>query len=148
MTDFVLENHGNQKDYFKYICFNCANFLKQPLELWMFIPCDCGGNIFEEPKWENEETDYEIQILVQEYQQAKERCLFEGFEVVKDKYKSTKREIIYLPNTEKQVWRRLTYHTGEVETFFFDYYEQFRIVEHLIKYNLQLTPTALKQIRL
>jgi hypothetical protein len=158
MTDFVLEQSSilrhsgdsfNIKKY-DYIIRSeyYAKFLKQPLELWMFVPCNKNNNVLEEPLHiELYEGDtYDIDCL--EYQQAKERCLFKGFEITKDKYKSIEREFVYIPNTVKQVYRKLIYNTGEFNTFFFDYYEEFRVVEQLVKYDLTLTPTALKQIGL
>ena len=60
-----------------------AKFLKQPLKLEMFVPCDEDGNILKEPKrWEdylqypdsfdgNKEWDE-----LYDYQQAKEKVLF------------------------------------------------------------------------
>jgi len=82
MTDFVLDQELKLRNNFNYDnrdalvkIFNYANFLKQPLELWMFVPCDEDGNVLEEPF---EDNLYDIQ----EYQQAKERCLFEGFRFV------------------------------------------------------------------
>jgi len=124
---------------------NYDEFLSLLLEIWMFVPCkliDVVWVVLEIPN--PNKVDY--LYYMKEYEQAKERCLFEGFEVVKDKYKSCKREFIYLPNTETQVWRKITFHTGEIQTFFFDYYEQFRTIEDLVKYNLQLTPTTIKQL--
>ena len=50
MTDFVLEKQMSDKtimNRFTQIS-NYANFLKQPLELWMFFPCDDYGNVFSE----------------------------------------------------------------------------------------------------
>lgn len=67
-----------------------VRFGKQPLEIWHLLPCDQKGNILEEPKCEiyysgspgdchrskecgiNEDPFFE-------YQQAKERCWFEGY---------------------------------------------------------------------
>ena len=82
MTDFVLQQDITdikQRDSIvKY-----ANFLRQPLNLGMFVPCDEDGNILKEPKrWEdylqcpdsfdgNKEW-YELY----DYQQAKEKVLF------------------------------------------------------------------------
>jgi DNA-directed RNA polymerase delta subunit len=52
MTDFVLEQ--NKEPYFYYdslwnkvIAY--ANFLKQPLTLGMFVPCDSNGNVVKKP---------------------------------------------------------------------------------------------------
>jgi hypothetical protein len=61
MTDFVLEQN-NFKVFRNQQILNYANFLKQPLELWMFVPCDENGDVLEEPKtkWKSNE----------------ERCLF------------------------------------------------------------------------
>ena len=86
MTDFVLEakeNGGytynsNQLRYY-------AELLKQPLTLGMFVPCDEDGNSLEEPK----ESNYNLGDIhagyyrkdLTKYQQAKERVLFEGFEI-------------------------------------------------------------------
>ena len=118
MTSFVLENakqpyvEGTKyKDLVNY-----AKFLKQPLKLEMFVPCDEEGNVLEEPKrWKdylqypdsfdgNKEWDE-----LYDYQQAKEKVLFEGFEIfkgtiymcsvpmlkVKDLYQTTIEDLIY-----------------------------------------------------
>lgn len=96
MTDFVLEQEftievqslNNQwasrvSRYNKIMSY--AKFLKQPLELWMFVPCDEDGNVLEEPKnyvtWLglHESKGSTIGFTEHEkYQQAKERCLFDG----------------------------------------------------------------------
>jgi hypothetical protein len=90
MTDFVLENDSTC--IYKY-----ANLLKQPLELWMFVPCDENGDVLVEPKYEElckycpledcksnsvgdscegSRCDVALENYIDEYQQAKERCLF------------------------------------------------------------------------
>lgn len=64
---------------------NYSDFLIQILELWMFVPCkliDGVWVVLEEP------SGYDLWISgivsdmpeFKEYQEAKERCLFEGFE--------------------------------------------------------------------
>ena len=57
MTSFVLQRDITdikQRDSIvKY-----ANFLKQPLKLEMFVPCDEDGNVLEKPK----KTDYQVDI--------------------------------------------------------------------------------------
>lgn len=76
MTDFVLEQlEINQStSEFKEVVVKYTNFLKQPLELWMFVPCDEDGNILEKPReFKNKFSTFE------KYQQAKEKCLFERF---------------------------------------------------------------------
>ena len=95
MTDFVLEQIQNSKyeefhqvneTFVNKVCAY-ANFLKQPLELWMFVPCDEDGNVLEEPQLKTirnsfdeivEDYDYdECEV----YRQAKDKVLFVGFSV-------------------------------------------------------------------
>ena len=103
--------------------YDYANFLSQKLELWMFVPCDENGNVLEykEP--------YEDGTNIQ-YQQAKDRVLFEGFEVEIDKH-----ERIFLNNEKSQ-----TVFIGLGWTF------ENENIESLIEYKPTLTATALKQI--
>lgn len=65
MTDFVLEQRGDNLKY--------AQFLKQSLNLGMFVPCDLEGNVLQDPGLI---PSYELQ----EYRKYKERVLFEGTE--------------------------------------------------------------------
>lgn len=89
MVDFVFEQQKNHLSLRDFNITNYANFLKQPLELWMFIPCDEDGSVLEKP-----EMVYNVDVFgvynglfqnkneyIKQYQKAKERCLFEGFEV-------------------------------------------------------------------
>lgn len=78
MTDFVLEQYELSRNptHFEENAFNYAQFLKQPLELWMFVPCDEDGNVLEEPSL----LDERYYLLLMAYEQAKERCLFEKSE--------------------------------------------------------------------
>lgn len=82
MTDFVLEQklmlniQGYEKKFISNVS-NYANFLKQPLELEMFVPVDEEGNVFEEPI----ETVGGVELYSEKYQKAKEKVLFEGFEI-------------------------------------------------------------------
>ena len=57
MTDFVnnvgnMENYPSHEKALSWI-YNYATFLKQPLKLEMFVPCDEGGNIIPIPKSED-----------------------------------------------------------------------------------------------
>ena len=134
MTDFVLENakqpyvEGTKyKDLVNY-----AKFLKQPLKLEMFVPCDEEGNVLEVP------TNYEMRLLnmmteyndeVYTYYQAKAKVLFEGIEF------RTNGGVKFL--------------TIKEDTFaFFDFNVKFKnlTIEYLIQYDLQLTENAVKQI--
>lgn len=61
MTDFVLEQMENvMLDGTGSVCArigNYANFLKQPLKLEMFVPCDDEGNVFDKP-----DADYYMMV--------------------------------------------------------------------------------------
>jgi hypothetical protein len=82
MTDFVLEQHeqcisSNGRTY------NYANFLKQPLTLEMFVPCDNDGNVLKEvisfdPDISSQYYSYQI-YQNQLFQEAKVKVLFKGF---------------------------------------------------------------------
>lgn len=86
MTDFVLEKQRFKEDsdtaIFKIT--NYANFLKHPLKLEMFVPCDEDGNVLEEPSKKIYLASISYAQLINsdlvQYQQAKEKVLFEGFE--------------------------------------------------------------------
>lgn len=135
MVDFVLENakqpyvEGTKyKDLVNY-----AKFLKQPLKLEMFVPCDEYGNFLEEPcdykYWikDDENGAYEGQneYMCIKYQQAKEKVLFEGFEF-NGKYVKYSEDWLYL---DEEIC--------EAET-----------IEFLITYNINLTPNAIKNLGL
>lgn len=95
MTDFVIEYAPKFNPFGtdeQILCLdyihNYAKFLKQPLKLEMFVPCDENGNILEEPQmrpernsFDEEDMDYDAQELY-DYIKAKEKVLFEGFEFV------------------------------------------------------------------
>lgn len=165
MTDFVLElaNQKVDKDQAviklamladKYILY--AKFLKQPLKLEMFVPCDEKGNVLEDPldvsclKYGSctcGEEDYnDCRDWKHELRIAKEKVLFEGFEVFEDMYHSTKRT--FIRNKRKiliSVYNKFQYHDGKIEEtnpLFINH----KIIEDLIKYDLTLTPSAIKKI--
>ena len=144
ITDFVLEQEKTIyesdktfKDFFNKTT-NYANFLQQPLTLGMFIACDENGNVLEEPimfyseknlkylKGIEIEIATEVNNRVKQYQQAKERVLFEGFEVC-----NRQDELICLVCKNEH----FTIKSLLKET-----------IEDLVQYNLTLTETALKQI--
>ena len=96
MVDFVFEQQKNHLSLRDFNITNYANLLKQPLELWMFVPCDEDGNALEEP-----EMVYNVGVFgaynglfqnkneyIKQYQQAKENCIFNNillsFEVIED----------------------------------------------------------------
>jgi len=98
MTDYVLDleketnplgktlNKLNVEDVAKYgKCFKYAVFLKQPLKLEMFVPCDDEGNVLEDGVYE---ARHIVAVTNDEkfkqYQQAKEKVLFKGCRVILD----------------------------------------------------------------
>ncbi len=65
---------------------NYANFLKQPLKLGMFIPCDEDGNVLDRPelsdydkKGKKSEIRGAYEIDLEQYQQALSNVIFKGF---------------------------------------------------------------------
>lgn len=122
MIDFVLENakqpyvEGTKyKDLVNY-----AKFLKQPLNLGMFVPCDEDGNILEKPSAESyiilETCEYSKEWI--DYKKAKEKVLF-----------------VFKPHFDISV---IKHHIS-----------QGRNIEYLANFGeLELTESALKQIGL
>ena len=119
MVDFCLEQRkthtGDFEDYCDLIC-RYAKFIKQPLALWMFVPCDLHGNVLEEKK--------PFQDKYYEYQEARERCLFKGFEMDNSFVTHKSHNSFFYPIS--------------------CLHEQ--TIEGLVKYNLELTTTAQKEI--
>ena len=95
MTDFVLRINEIEKEIDQFfdswrmnqlrIIENYAKFLKQPLKIEMFVPCDDEGIVLEEPKIEEEYVDEHTTQIFAQYQydldKAKEKVLFEGFKI-------------------------------------------------------------------
>lgn len=102
---------------------NNANLLSKKLQLGDFIPTDKDGNVLEKPKIlkENGFKTYEKECEI--YQQALDNVIFEGFE-----YKNHE---IYLND---KIFR-----IGEFEDY---------TIEDLVKYNLTITPQAIKRFNL
>lgn len=95
MTDFVLSilNNISPNNFVKGVesIRAYAEFLKQPLTLGMFVPCDEDGNLWAYPptneEWEwakKDSTEAEQSFKQKEYlfNKAKSRVLFEGFHIV------------------------------------------------------------------
>lgn len=110
--------------------WNChrkrVEFGKQPLEIWMFVPCK-----FIDDAWVVLEdcdcvSDNGCCVKRNEYEQAKSLCLFEGFELIDEKQ-----------NTWVFKFKNETWFIQKDET-----------IEFLTDMELTLTPTAEKQIGL
>ena len=93
MTDFVINKrkellrhseYKNDLENYANIIYKYAQFLKQPLNLGMFVPCDEDGDVLEKPEdYENRlpnmMTEYNDEVY--RYKQAKEKVLFKGFKI-------------------------------------------------------------------
>ena len=158
MTSFVLEiekSSYTQTEKYRIIewenkcqafdkIINYAKFLKQPLKLEMFVPCDEEGNVLEEPKIEEEYVDEHTTQIFAQYQydldKAKEKVLFEGF---------------YIKRGSTDVDNMTTYlmhnYFGEI-AFKKDWKDEWEFIEDLESLSnlneIELTENAVKQIRL
>src|SRR5690606_1302228 len=126
-ADFTQLNNHRERSYNSIVSF--AKFLKQPLELWMFVPCDKEGNAIEEPEQRkvpnmhpNEQNDYWNEWNT-EYQQAKERVLFENCSMFDEYF----------------------IHYGEGNLFHINHLKT-TVIEFFCDKNLTLTPNAIKQL--
>ena len=85
MTDFVLEQDKlmrhqlNDPITFTIKVTDYALFLKQPLTLGMFVPCDDDGNVLEIPTKENSNNTIDHDSKLMDYNDAKSKVLFNGF---------------------------------------------------------------------
>lgn len=144
MTDFVLKQSKNKfmstglisnSDILEKI-LNYANFLKQPLKLGMFVPCDDDGNVLKIPNLSNYSIDEEgselYNIALKKYKKAKEKVLFDGFEYIKD-FRTVRGE--YIPTLKKEDF--------EIDIEWGSFYvcglKRVEIIEDLTPYNLILT---------
>ena len=102
-------------DWYEKTRNNFDNFLEQPLKLEMFVPCDNDEEILKPQYIAGKEVIYNelveefIMDKVKEYNDAKEKVLFEGFEIfkgtiymcsvpmlkVKDLYQTTIEDLIH-----------------------------------------------------
>lgn len=143
MIYFVLEQLGTKQSSseFKEVVKNYASFLKQPLTLGMFVPCDNEGNVLEEPQTEFKylkgSTGEDIQ---KEYQKAKERVLFDGFGT-----RINNTSAVQLTNAEKS--SIFFFHERSLFYVMGDEYCKKKI-EDLISYGPTLTESAIKQLGL
>jgi hypothetical protein len=166
MTDFVLETKNKsitETEKFNIIewqkkceAFNkiitYASILKQPLKIQMFLPCDEVGNVLQKPK----EKDYFDEgfplefnqkhfreVIMLEYNQAKEKVLFEGFEI--GKFTGSKdNHFDYIGNKKLELILFIK-DVGISNWLIND--NKLKDIEDLIKYKLTLTENAIKQLK-
>lgn len=164
MTDFVLHESfgvGNEiinKGIFYNKCSNYANFLKQPLKLEMFVPCDDNGSVLEHPIYTTnhsdecyckgcEEETKRCSDLQNQYQKAKEKVFFEGF-VYTDSQKYSYLNRIPLSVSPYGLKNERLQLTKLKEDNKFHTWLQLYTIEDLIKCDLDLTQNAIKQLGL
>lgn len=109
--------------------FNYADFLKQPLTLGMFVPCDEKGNIINEP-YNDGINDQYYNSAIDAYNEAKSRVLFEGFEF---ESKEHLEDFSILKNDKISFNYDDKYKTFEIGRFYF------KNIEDLIEENLVCT---------
>lgn len=109
---------------------NYGNFLDQPLSLGMFVPCDLEGNVFEIIPFHEHKKGSIFEFMQHKlFEEAKDRVLFEGFEYHKQNVVSI---------MHKHGW-------GIIERDLC----RLKVEEYANnRYNLELTPTAQKQLKL
>jgi hypothetical protein len=148
MTDFVLELwEDNLMSQIGLLAINYANFLKQPLKLEMFVPCDEDGNVLQKPEEHfptgNNNLEKQIFIKQKKYKQAKEKVLFEGFEVIGVDENHTELEL-----KNNDFWIDFFKHSSIITTDSYQIDYPVKLCEDLLGYNLILTESALKQLGL
>ena len=133
MTDFILskesildnDNYKESDNTIDFI-FKYANFLKQPLTLGMFVPCDDDVNVLAEPP--TREQDYEEDlvdaVIDKRYEIAQSKVLF-NTDIQYDKH------IIHFKS--KQTYQRVEYNTL-TDRFFFG----LKTIEDCIHLHLDL----------
>ena len=149
MTDFVENlrdemtlkaplNFKQTKKYFDKV-FYYSDFLKQPLKLEMFVPCDDDGNILEEPNDYFE--DGEESIYSKKYNESLNKILFFDFEII-----DNEEDFIEIHFSKGNIWISIQDNSGMVLTDGYKVEFPIKRIEDLIYYNILLTPNATKRI--
>lgn len=153
MTDFVIQQRSELM--FKELgkaCCKYADFLKKPLQLGFFVPCDENGNVLSEPKELDKyckaekcncanDGEYERDCSFIEYKKAKEKVLFEGFELL-----SNFNSLTRLRNKEG-IDVSFDRYGCYLEPFDGLDGKRCSSIEGMVYLSPKLTPTAIKQIQ-
>lgn len=151
MTDFVLEQWNlckNSPDYlledFVINIVKYATFLKQPLKLGMFVPCDENDVPLEEPKAENY---FNVNIPINEFTEKYEKGLNEFYSLqlyYQDAKDRVLFEVFYMDFDEGCICPFLeNYPVGFFNLSYWCLSDRFKTIEDLVKYNLKLTKNPL-----
>jgi len=145
MTEFVIKSHNTIEDVgdSESAMYNYANFLNQHLTLGMFVPCDEDGTVLEKYKYFPCSLKYakEINEYYKKYQQAKDKILFEGFEW-------NTAEFCDEPMLELESKKTYFLYDCEDKNFQDNFDTFIKTIEDLSKYDITLTPNAIKQLKL
>ncbi len=144
MTDFVLDLQETESKGKGTLdnAINYAKFLKQPLTLGMFVPCDDDDNVFEKPIYQNLSPAFHnnksgnnykkrFELLCMAYDLRRSKVIFKGFEI-KDR------------NCNTSIFKYLE--NGFIAPYYFNINSKkfeknntdLKIIEDLVPYNLDL----------
>ena len=144
MTDFVIEQNSKEHSLECLLKIRSyAKFLKQPLTLGMFVPAKLVNDewvVLEKPDCSFEDMTIGEHVQLIEYQETKERVLFEEFEIV-DLYDGVKR-LASPCGSYNLFWY------SEEKGWYFSRGVDGQTVEYLAKEKLDLTQSTIKQIGL
>ena len=106
----------------------------------MFVPCGDDGEVLENPRADDNDAGTEKELLQIAYNNAKNRCLFEGFEVKRTHNLDTENPCYVVSNGENEV----TFHIG---LYNFSKGVQFaKTIEDLSPISPTLAQSAINQI--
>jgi len=140
----VIHDGMDYEDYF-HLRNNFDAFLKTPLSIGQFVLCDLDGNVLEEPDFMSGDYDdnghgdvdkHQYKKDLKEWNEARERVLFEGFEV-----------------KTKTAWNNGYQFIVDKNELFYPYWfdgitqtwnlsKGLLSIEYLVPYSLTLTPNA------
>jgi hypothetical protein len=126
MTDYLPDNPYSK-------------FLKQTPQIWMFVACKLVDGVWVVLELPKVCICTDLCSLCKEYQQAKERCYFDGWE-----YDGMEEGFIYIKKDDTL----LIFDTENKTLMFLNTMvtDNISTIEDLIPYNLTLTATAQKEI--
>lgn len=182
MTDFVLEQQkatASETPLLKPLkkIFNYANFLKQPLTLGMFVPCDLEGNVYMdyrnykpqkgtvcEPyqglfevsrKGENVEFLNEPQLWKDDQRYYNKESYDDALKIYQQALDRVLFEGFEIHVLSDGITKRMTSKDGKFSPCWYNNEKNWylsngvssMVVEDLIEHDLTLTPNAVKQIQ-
>ena len=152
MTDFIINQYDKimdtpykdgalvQSDAYDWAIY--AKFLKQPLTLGMFVPCDLEGNFLEEKSiFDTTDKDYIFESeAFDNYEKAKDKVIFKDFKFCESQKEAT------LNGIEKSVCfytKNSLYVTIKKGSGYHTYF-QIPTIEDMVQCGVELTSNAVK----